>query len=294
MKNIIKIAALAALIIAGTASCKEDVPSSKSILVADEELNDFDRWLEVNYVLPYNVEFKYRYTVNESNTEYYSYPTTMENAIILAHILKYSTIEALDEVGGLDFTREYFPKMIFMMGGNEYKNNGSTTLGTAEGGKKITLMGVNNIKNQMYSASSLRSNYLRVFFHEFTHILNQRHMYSSDFDQITGNSYQGDSWAQNPGTLSLGYISDYSRHSGGEDFAEMVCWYVLNGPDWMERQINSAGDEGGPLLKQKLEIVTNYMRENFNIELSDLYDVVTRRLTEIGNRQVDLTSLAID
>lgn len=294
MKSFFKIIALSVAVLTLAASCKEDVPSSKSILVADEELNDFDRWLEVNYVIPYNVEFKYRYSVNESNTEYYSFPTTKENAIILAHILKHSTIEALDEVAGIDFTREYFPKMIFMMGGNEYKSNGSTTLGTAEGGKKITLMGVNNIKSQMYSASSLRSNYLRVFFHEFTHILNQRHMYSADFDLVTGDTYQGDSWAQNPGTLALGYISQYSRHSGVEDFAELVCWYVLNGPDWMARQVTMAGEVGGPLLQQKIDIVETYMRETFDIDLADLYTVVERRLYEIGNREVDLTTLEID
>ena len=93
-------------------SCEKDEIKPESVIVADSYVqNDFDKWLEVNYVNPYNIDFKYRYEEIESDYNYYTVPANMDNAIKMAHILKYLCMETYDEVAGIEFTRANFPKM---------------------------------------------------------------------------------------------------------------------------------------------------------------------------------------
>ena len=126
-------------------SCKKEKPLDPvSVITMDSrELNDFDKWLEANYVKPYNILFKYRYEMNESDFSYYTIPADLDCSIMLAHIVKYLCIDTYDEVAGVRFTQKYFPKEFFLIGEWEYKNNNTFILGTAEGGKKILLSGVN-------------------------------------------------------------------------------------------------------------------------------------------------------
>jgi len=44
------------------------------------EQNDFDKWLDANFVYPYNIEFKYRYENNETDLDYYSVPADYDNS----------------------------------------------------------------------------------------------------------------------------------------------------------------------------------------------------------------------
>ena len=180
-------------------SCQKEELSGDSIITVDAmELNDFDKWLEANFVYPYNIEFKYRYENNETDLDYYSVPADYDNSVIMAHLVKYLCIDSYDEVAGALFTRKYFPKEFFLMGEWEYKNNGVYTLGTAEGGKKIILMGINYLSRYMTTAANLNHYYLKTVHHEFTHILNQTKDYPVTFDQVSGSSTNGyvtDSWS---------------------------------------------------------------------------------------------------
>ena len=93
-------------------SCEKDELSSESVIkVSQYEENDFDKWLRVNYLNPYNIDFIYRYEFIESDMNYYTVPSDMESSIMMAHLVKYLCIESYDEVAGIDFTRRYFPKM---------------------------------------------------------------------------------------------------------------------------------------------------------------------------------------
>ena len=134
-------------------ACSEDELSSESVITSDSGNNstktDFDKWLTVNYVQPYNIEFKYRYEYNETDKTFYTVPADYNQSVELAHIVKYTCVEAYNEVGSVEFTRRYFPKMFFLIGEFEYKNNGTMILGTAESGKKILLTGVNNLDKKV-------------------------------------------------------------------------------------------------------------------------------------------------
>ena len=284
-------------------SCSEDTLNPQSVIVVDSyQKNAFDLWLDANYVYPYNIEFKYRYENNETDLNYYSVPAAYDNAIIMAHLVKYLCIDSYDEVAGVTFTRTYFPKEFFLMGEWEYKNNGVYTLGTAEGGKKIILMGINYLPRYMTTAANLNHYYLKTIHHEFTHILNQTKDFPVTFSQVSGASedgYVADSWnatEYSADHLQRGFISRYAQHSDREDFAECMSMYITNSSDWWENLLNSAkGEEkdGSAKLSTKMGIVKSYMSDTFGIDLDALRDAILRRQAEVLAGQVDLTSTEI-
>ena len=85
MKKYIVLALVSALFAVTFSSCRKDEPLDKdSIIVMDNYVqNDFDKWLEANFVNPYNINFKYRYQIDESNRSYYTIPASYDNAVIM-------------------------------------------------------------------------------------------------------------------------------------------------------------------------------------------------------------------
>ena len=293
-RHILHIAIILAALCA--ASCVKETMSENSVIkVTETKKNDFDRWLEVNFLLPYNIDFKYRFEMNESDMNYFTIPADYEYSIVMAHLVKYLCIETYDEVAGITFTRWYFPKMFFLTGEWEYRNNGTIILGTAEGGKKIFLAGVNLLPQYMKTAEDLNHFYIKTIHHEFTHILNQNVDFPVDFSMITGTGYVADSWSDAPYNrdfLKNGFITDYAQHSDTEDFAEMLSEYITHDQAWWDGQIAKAGEKG-ELINAKLDIVRNYMQDSFNIDIDVLRATVLRRQDDVFAGQVDLHSIEI-
>ncbi|MBQ7420509.1 MAG: putative zinc-binding metallopeptidase [Prevotella sp.] len=312
-KNILYILPLVMMAL-GLTSCSEDSLSSESIITADSYTqNQFDKWLEANFRNPYNIDFKYRYEEIESDMNYYTVPADMESSIVMAHLLKYLCVETYNEVAGIEFTRSYFPKMFYLIGTWEYRNNGSYILGTAEGGKKILLTGINFLPEVLAGtydrtrdvAEGLNHYYIKTIHHEFTHILNQTRDFPTSFRQVTPNSYVNDSQFDEPylsAYLQRGFISAYAQTEAREDFAEMVSVYVTNSAEWWEEQMKAAdttweGDidqvqTGRALIEQKLDITRAYMRDVWNIDIDELRDCILRRQTNITSGKIDLTDIS--
>jgi substrate import-associated zinc metallohydrolase lipoprotein len=259
-------------------ACSDDDLDDTSVIVTSEtEQTEFDKWLQVNFVAPYNIQFVYRYVDNETDMNYYQVPADYDQAVELAHIVKYTCIEAYDEVAGTTFTRRYFPKMFYLSGTWEYRNNGTFILGTAEGGKKIFLAGVNFLDEYKDNVTSLNYYYLKTIHHEFTHILNQTIDYPTSFQEITGSEYVADSWSESPydtDYLTRGFISAYSQNSATEDFAEMLSMYITNTEEQWEAWMTEAGTDGATLLQQKLDIVRSYMQDSWGIDIDELRSTV--------------------
>lgn len=295
------------LIVAGLAcsfcACSDDDIESVSVISADAvENTPLDYWLDVNYLQPYNIEIKYRYEYNESDDDYYTVPAQYDQAIEMAHIVKYSCVEAYDEVAGIDFTRRYFPKLFYLEGEWHYMNNGTFELGTAEGGKKINLMGVNYIDQYKRDINDLNTYYLKTIHHEFTHILNQTTDYSATYQLITPTGYVADSWSTAPndsGYLERGFITSYAQHSHSEDFAEMMSTYVTNTAEqweaWMQEAAGTADNPqpGRDYLEAKLKMVKDYMRNTFNIDLDELRESVLRREQDIVDGKINLSDVTV-
>ena len=276
-------------------SCREEVLDPVSVITLDQRTqNDFDKWLDANYVTPYNILVKYRYESNESDLNYWTIPARLDCSIVMAHLVKYLCIDTYDEVGGVRFTQKYFPKEFFYIGEWEYKNNGTYILGTAEGGRKILLSGTNYLSLYLKNADDLNTYYLKTIHHEFTHILNQTKDYPADFQMITGTDYVADKWSESPfdtDYLQRGFISAYAQHSDKEDFAELLSMYVCNPADRWSTWLREAGSNGAHIITAKMEIVKSYMLSTFNIDLDQLRSSVQRRQKQVVSGYVDLTSL---
>ena len=292
---------LASVICIGTmAGCADEKLSPNSVITADKRTpTPLDLWLDRYYVSTYNINFKYRYEDIESDMNYYTVPASYQMAIKMANLVKYSCLEAFDEVAGPDFTKANFPKLIYLTGNWEYKNNGTFILGTAEGGKKILLAGTNFIDKFIQSAEDINTYYLKTVYHEFTHILNQTKPYSADFKLVTGSGYVADKWSESPYAntnycYEHGFISAYAQHSDVEDFAEMFSIYVTSSPKkwnaWLD-VANAKGQKDNILTK--LDYVRNYMRESWNIDIDKLRDVYLRREDDIVKGKVDLTNISL-
>ena len=174
MNNILIYAALLATAGVTFASCSEEKLDPTSVITPQKVVqNDFDKWIKANYIDAYNIDFKYRYDDIETNMNYYHVPADYKSAVKLAHIVKYACLEAYDQVAGPDFIRANFPKMLYATGDFQYDNNGTATLGAAEGGKKIFLAGVNHLDQYMTSRAMLNQYYLKTIHHEFGHIFHQ-------------------------------------------------------------------------------------------------------------------------
>lgn len=312
MKNIIKYTVVLLALLAAV-SCRQEKLSEESVITVDQQTkNDFDLWLESNFVNPYNVQIKYRYDLNETSFSYYTVPADYDCSVVMAHLIKYLCVDSYDEVAGVLFTKHYFPKLFVFIGEWEYNNAGTIRLGTAEGGKKITLSGLNYLPSILATtwgdytdpAENLNHYYIKTIHHEFTHILNQTKDYPTEFKQITPNDYVQDSWNSNEYSsehLYKGFITSYARKEDREDFAELLSMYVTNTPQkwasWMaEASVDAEGNpaSGKDIIETKLQIVRNYMKDTFNIDIDELRDVVIRRQDEVMAGLVDLTSLVIN
>lgn len=278
--------------------CSSDEPDYdiSVITIGNTEKTEFDEWLEANFVKPYNIIFKYRYEDLESDNNFYVVPSRYDDAVKLAHLVKYLCIDTYSEVAGVDFIREYFPKMFFTIGEWEYQNNGTMILGTAEGGKKILLAGTNYLNTYLSSPQALNTFYLKTIHHEFTHILNQTKPIPNEFQLVTGNGYVADNWSEEPYNttyLDNGFISDYAQKEYTEDFAEMMSIYITNDAETWDAMLEEATDESADLIRQKLDIVKNYMVTSFGIDLDNLRKVLQRRQNEVFAGKVNLDDLTI-
>ena len=283
MKKYIKYLAIAALAVFA-ASCQEK-PLDPDSQILDSKVveNEFDKWLVTNYIEPYNIMFKYRMEKNESDFNYWLVPATYENSIKMAKLMKFLCFEPYDDItGSKEFIKSYYPKMIHLVGSGAYRNNGTFVLGTAEGGLKITMYFVNEMRIE---TDYLNEYYFKTMHHEFAHILNQTKPYSTDFDAISGSEY---AWKNDAEAQQNGFISAYASSEAGEDFVELLSIYVTNTPEYWANIIKNAG-AGADKINAKFEIVYNYMLNSWNIDLNELRDNIQERQKQIGT--LDLETL---
>lgn len=316
MNKTMKYLASALLVVLAAVSCSQDKLSSVSVIKdSTTEMNAFDYWLESNLLKPYNIDFKYRYELNESDMGFWTVPPEYEAAIIYAHLVKYLCVETYDEVAGLTFTRSYFPKMFFLIGEWEYQSNNTKILGTAEAGKKIMLAGANELPYwfDRYAESPedlveiINSEYIKVIHHEFTHILNQTKGYSEAFKEVTASTYVANACFDTDDYWhGRGYVTAYAQSEPMEDFAEILSEYVTHDAAWWDevladatkqmsevRKENPNATDGAVYLKTKLDMVREYMQTAWDIDIDELRDVISRRTNDVVDGLINLTDVTL-
>ena len=272
-------------------SCSDEKLDSTSIFQdSPQQPNAFDRWIYNNYTMPYNIDLKYHMEDIESNYQFTLVPADLQKSIQVAHIVHYCWLQAYDEVAGPNFTRKYVPKMLHLVGSPAYGRGGTFTAGSAEGGLKVTLYCVNDMK---VDRTFLNANYFQTMHHEFTHILTHNKNYDTDFQKISESDYiMGDwyQWTETP-ALQKGFISAYAMSEYNEDFAETLSFYIIYTPTEWATRMKWAGEKGSAIINQKLRMVRNYMKSMWGIDIDELRDVVQRRIDDVVEGRVDINSV---
>ncbi len=317
------------------ASCSEDSLDEKSIFPDPTTSNStaFDKWLEVNYQQPYNIQLKYRFEFKESDETKNLAPARYDKSVALAKLTKYLWLESYEELKGRDFIRQYCPKILHFIGSYGYNSGGSVTLGVAEGGMKISLYNVNNIDYNNPDIEFLNYWFFKTMHHEFAHILHQTKPYPTDFNEVSAANYQSESWVnlEENQWLALGFITDYASRETQEDFVEIIANYITHDQEWWDEQLDlavkytykgktSAGADieksfygteptaaeikaasiakvestdidrsGRGYLETKLDIVRDWLKASWDIDLDALRDIVQRRSANV--KMLDLQTL---
>lgn len=282
---------LLSVMVFGLTSCSEDDLDSRSIFSEKEQLNnDFDKWIYTNYTIPYNIRLIYQMDDIESDYQYTLAPADVKNSIKLAHIVKYAWIDAYSEVAGTKFMKTYVPKILHFIGSSGYNNTGTEVLGTAEGGIKVTLYKVNDLK---IDRAMLNEYYFMTMHHEFSHILHQTKNYTTDYDLISEGDYVSGDWYlyTDQQANMRGFCTSYAMSEPREDIAEMTGLYLTMDKAKWDGMIANAGKEGAAKIQQKLNIVRDYMAESWGIDIDELRDVVKRRMEDIVSGKVELENV---
>ena len=205
-------------------SCQKDEISGESIFKETESrYTEFDDWLHRHYVEPYNIRFEYRMPDRETSFGYWVSPPNIKESIMIAKLIKFTTVDAMVEMMSNDnenedptlFVKKYFPKVVFMVGSFEISSGGTVALASAENGLQINILGVNFFE---YHKDAERI--AGTMLHEFTHILDGIYASPAEFKDVTPSDYVGDrytSLTEDP--LKKGYVSNYARSSFAEDVA---------------------------------------------------------------------------
>lgn len=273
-------------------SCSEDELDSKSIFdTSIPQRNELDTWVLENYTKPYNIDFKYKYEDNESDMDYNVTPAEYGSSVALAKLVKFLWVDAYEELAGPDFIRTYCPKVMCLVGSPEYeKSGGSMVLGTAEGGLKITLFNVNALDPKNPNINVLNEWYFKTMHHEFAHILHQKKNYPTDFNLLSAGKYQGAGWINleaDADAFKLGFVSRYASSEVQEDFVEILAVYVTYSTIAWNNILKTAGKTGSEIILQKLEMVTDYLSDSWDIDINELRRIVLERQGKIGTLDLE-------
>lgn len=280
---------------------EDDLRDTSSIRDKTTEKNDLDRWIDANYVKPYNIDFRYRMNDIWTNQSYNLSPASYANSIRMAKLTLHLCLNAYDEVtGSKTFMRTCFPKILHLIGSAAVNTNNTIVLGTAEGGKMMTLYMINDLPLLMPTSDNpdvkldmptLNEYFFKTMHHEFCHILHQTTPYTTEFKAISGSNYIGDNWSiaytSDADARKKGFISAYSSKAVDEDFVELYSVYVTSTAATWAGYLSDAGTNGAATISQKMDIVADYLLKTWNIDVDKMRAVVLRRQSEISSLDLD-------
>ena len=271
-----------------TLSCTKDEISSESIFKDEEQNNtEFDSWLQRNYVEPYNIRFEYRMPDRETSFNYWVSPPNIKESIMIAKLIKFTTLEAMVEMMSSGdetedpalFVKSYFPKVLFLVGSFEISSSGSTALASAENGLQINILGVNFFE---YHKDAERI--AGTMLHEFTHILDGIHGSPAEFKDITLSDYVGDRYTSlTDDPYQKGFVSNYARSHYSEDVAETGGRLISLTEEEREAMIAKAGPVGGPLMRKKFDMLKKWLKDSYGVDSERWCEIYHRRIAQLDS-----------
>lgn len=298
MKNFLYILTTAAVLW----SCRSEDELGDSVIQDSTETETvMDKWLYENYTKPYNIQVYYKLRDIDTDADDYVFnivPADAAKSFALAQVIKYFWAGTFEEYLNAEFIKTHGFREMQFEGTYRYKTS-SHTKATASAGIRIVFCGVNYLDmSSIKDADAMIDNFIHTMFHENTHILNQKKPYPDTFSNVSGSDYIGDDWQTRSGrndvdtaAWKLGFITAYSGHSAGEDFAEIFSIYVTQPERWETALAwvspnfgNGGGIAAVETFETKLGMVRDYMLDAWNIDIDairDLFQERAKRFNEI-------------
>jgi substrate import-associated zinc metallohydrolase lipoprotein len=248
-----------------------------------------DNWIYDNLTKPFNISVKYKWDQFELELNKDLVPPEEEKIIPVMEAVKKVWIDTYIAEAGEVFMKTYCPKFFVLCGSASWNTDGTITLGTAEGGRKIVLYVLNDFRTKSMpgytpSDSLTIKQLFHTIEHEFGHILHQNVLYSEDFKRITPGFYTAN-WnnVSDNAARRDGFVTAYAMSAPDEDFVEMISMMLTEGRAGFDRIVNSipAGTSTNGTtqadaiakLRQKEATVVGYYKDVWGI---DFYSLQTR------------------
>jgi substrate import-associated zinc metallohydrolase lipoprotein len=248
-----------------------------------------DNWVYDNLTRPFNISVKYKWDQFELELNKDLVPPDEEKIIPVMEAVKKVWIDTYIAESGDVFIKTYCPKFFVLCGSASWNTDGTITLGTAEGGRKIVLYVLNDFRTKaMADYTPSDSNTVKQLFHtiehEFGHILHQNVLYREDFKRITPGFYTAN-WnnVSDNAARQDGFVTAYSMSAPDEDFVEMISMMLIEGRAGFDKIVNSI-PSGASIngitqadaiakLRKKEAMVVGYYKDVWGI---DFYSLQTR------------------
>ncbi|WP_143306237.1 zinc-binding metallopeptidase [Chitinophaga vietnamensis] len=256
-----------------------------------------DKWLYDSLTVPFNIAVKYKWDQFEFQLNKTLVPPKEEQVIpVMTAIRQVWANTYIAEAGPL-FFRKYCPKFFILSGSASWNPDGSITLGTAEGGRKVVLYLVNDFLTKGMPGyepkdSAIVKQQFRVIEHEFGHILHQTVMYPVEYKQICAGLYTAN-WnnISDAAARRDGFVSAYSMSGYDEDFVEMIAVMLVEGKAGFDRIVNSIppgmSDNGVPQaeaqarLRKKEAMVASYFQTVWHIDFYHLQSRTRKAIDQL-------------
>jgi substrate import-associated zinc metallohydrolase lipoprotein len=264
-----KVLLMATLVVLSSCSSEENLTAS-ILDTTKPQQSDLDVWIEKNYLTPYNIEVLYKWNQNTVDGNSYLYPPTQSQITPALEIVQRIWLNTYTTVGGTDFVKVIAPRQLVLVGGESLNNNGTKTLGEAEGGQRITLFETDYVDKT--DRKSVKQ-FIHTIQHEYIHILNQHKPFDEkSFAKITPSGYTAN-WndTTNPEANEEGFITAYAKSNIIEDFAEMASMMLVNSEAEYEAIIAGiVSPKAKSDIRAKEALVIKYFKEAFNMDFYKL------------------------
>ena len=256
-------------------SCSKDVGLSDGSYLnpTPPAQNAVDQWITENFTKPYNIEVVYRWREALVQRERYLYPPTLDSVKPALNIVKKLWIEPYSSVADPYIVNKVAPRQIVLAGGVNNNPSGTRTLGVAEAGKRITLFEVDLLAKANREAIA---QFIHTIQHEYVHILNQTKPFDEQsYGKITPEGYTAQWFNESlAGSRNAGFITAYARANEREDFAEMASAMLLRSRREWNTLISRISEPGKSKIKQKEQLVAEYYKNEYGIDLYQLQEAV--------------------
>jgi substrate import-associated zinc metallohydrolase lipoprotein len=275
-------------------SCSQEEEFGPSIFDVEDQLVEgsasyvFDTWLRQVYLVPYNLDFRYRMEDVGSDMDYNLVPTSFNKARQMAQLVKYLWFDVYGTVVSPEFLKENGPRIIHLIGSPAYNPISGTML-----------LGTRCNELDPTDVDLLNEYYFKTMHHEFAHILHQKRNYPVEFGLISQGKYNPLGWQYKTDSeaATLGFVSPYAGSQNREDFVEIIANYLVKsdaqwnailqlasqpGVDYYGVVLPDDGIDGRALILQKLEMAKKWLKDSWEIEIDSLRAEIIRRQLNIN------------